>query len=47
METIAFDPYISSEAAEKQGIRLVKRENLFKEGGLYLHPYPAYPGDLP
>ena len=31
METIAFDPYISSEAAEKQGIRLVKRENLFKE----------------
>lgn len=31
METIAFDPYITSGAAEKQGIRLVKRDNLFKE----------------
>ena len=30
METIAFDPYISSEAAEKLGIRLVKREELLK-----------------
>ena len=31
METIAFDPYITSGAAEKQGIRLVKRDNLFEE----------------
>ena len=31
METIAFDPYISAEAAEKQGLRLVKREELFEQ----------------
>ena len=31
METIAYDPYISSDAAEKLGIHLVKREDLLKQ----------------
>ncbi|MCZ6680436.1 MAG: phosphoglycerate dehydrogenase [Candidatus Poribacteria bacterium] len=30
MEIIAYDPYISAEAAEKLGVHLVKREDLFK-----------------
>jgi D-3-phosphoglycerate dehydrogenase len=31
MKTIAYDPYVSLDAAEKSGIHLVKREELFKE----------------
>ncbi len=31
MQSIAFDPYITAEAAEKMGVRLVDRETLFQE----------------
>ena len=31
MKPIAFDPYITAEAAEKMGVRLVDRETLFQE----------------
>ena len=31
MKSIAFDPYITAEAAEKMGVRLVDRETLFQE----------------
>jgi len=31
MKTIAFDPYVTPDAAEKLGIRLVKRDELFKQ----------------